>query len=68
MGFRLEMSRLFAGEIKPDEAQMLDKALAGLIREVSAMELIRLKVNSQYRPCVDQSTLFSWVITSCERM
>ena len=28
------------------------------------MELIRLKVNSQYRPCVDEAPYFSWVITS----
>ena len=28
------------------------------------MELTRLKVNSQYRPCVDEAPYFSWVITS----
>ena len=31
------------------------------------MELIRLKVNSQYRPCVDEAPYFSWVITSDEK-
>lgn len=31
------------------------------------MELIRLKVNSQYRPCVDEASYFSWVITSDEK-
>ena len=28
------------------------------------MELTRLKVNSQYRPCVDEVPYFSWVIIS----
>lgn len=31
------------------------------------MELIRLKINSQYRPCVDEAPYFSWVITSDEK-
>ena len=31
------------------------------------MELIRLKVNSQYRPCVDEAPYFSWVITSSKK-
>lgn len=31
------------------------------------MELIRLKVNSQYRLCVDEAPYFSWVITSDEK-
>ena len=31
------------------------------------MELIRLKVNSQYRPCVDEVPYFSWVITSSKK-
>ena len=31
------------------------------------MELTRLKVNSQYRPCVDEAPYFSWVITSSKK-
>lgn len=40
--------------------------ITNTVREV-AMELTRLKVNSQNRPCVDETPYFSWVITSNKR-
>ena len=68
MGFRLEMSRNIRRRDKKEESADAGCGTGKILIRRVAMELIRLKVNSQYRPCVDEAPYFSWVITSDERM